>query len=89
MIGLAPEPSDIFFENLAIKGREKLKSRLLQAIITLIAWCVSFAAIFGLSEVTFDYEKEGGNYWLINLVAFVIAFVIVMVNWVLGRLIRY
>ena len=57
-------------------------------MFTLIAFGISWVAIFGLSIVSFEYENDGGNFWIVNIVSFVVAIITVVINVILSRIIR-
>jgi hypothetical protein len=48
-VSIAPEPNDIFWENLGLKLHKRLKRRLITWFYTLVALGISFALIFGTS----------------------------------------
>jgi len=84
----APEPSEIFFENLHLKGKDKLKIRSLSGIVMIILLVVSFGAVYGLTTVNYNYKNSGGNFWLVGLVSFMLSCVVVFINMSLGKIIR-
>lgn len=93
---LAPEPSDIIWENLSASYGQRLKRRLITYAISLFALGVSFVVVYGCSyyqdkqadnsssdENTLEYE------WKIRLNSMWPSIIIVMINFILGRAIRY
>ena len=82
----APEPSEIFFENLHLTGRDKLKIRSLSGIVMIALLVISFGAVYGLTLVNYNYKNSGGNFWLVGMVSFMLSCVVVFINMSLGKL---
>ena len=84
----APEPSEIFFENLHLTGRDKLKIRSLSGIVMIALLVISFGAVYGLTLVNYNYKNSDGDFWLVGMVSFMLSCVVVFINMSLGKIIR-
>jgi hypothetical protein len=92
---IAPEPSDIFWENLGVKFSVRLKKLAMTWLITILALAVSFAISFGINSAQksiYDDYKDGTqssqDLWELRIFSIFKGFVIVFINMVLGRLVR-
>ena len=88
-LSIAPEPSDIFFENLAVTGRRKVQSRLFQALMTMIALFISCVVVYCFDRSHEDELKvNDGYYWMVSMNSLATALIIVFINVILGHIIR-
>jgi hypothetical protein len=92
---LAPEPSDIIWENLSASYGQRLKRRWITYAISLIALGISFVVVYGCSYYQ-DQQADNSSddntlehEWKIRLNSMWPSVVIVHINFILGRAIRY
>ncbi|CAG9310778.1 unnamed protein product [Blepharisma stoltei] len=93
---MAPEPSDIIWQNMSFSFKNRLKNILATYFITLLALCASFGMIYGCTiyqrKVKDDASHQDlstSDEWKIRLNAMWPAVGIVLINFILGRCVRY
>jgi len=92
----APEPTDVYWENLHIKTIQRIKNVLVTYTATLLVIGVCFLVTYGLNELkdsmqeTEDGEEEGSyvKYGMIRLVTILTSLFVVLVNKILLFVVR-
>lgn len=91
---LAPEPNDIVWENLSASYGKRLKKGFMTYLISFFALCVSFGIAWGCSyyqdKVNDSSNSESlKNEWKVRVNSIWPSIIIVIINFILGRAIRY
>jgi hypothetical protein len=92
----APEPTDILWENLNIKTYVKFKYSVYVYLATFVLLSISFLIHFFINQLKDSIENDaaGGNntssvpYNGIRFLAFLLSLLVVLVNFLLGKIIR-
>ena len=94
----APEPSDIYWENLQFNTNEKIKRRLEAMFIELMLLVGCGAAIYGLNYVQYQVREDGehkksdegreASNTRIQIISFLISLLINIINYLLAYLVR-
>lgn len=96
---MAPEPTDILWENLGVSRWENFKKQSVTYLVSFLALCASFGIVYGCSyyqdKVEDDYqeksddEKNPSDEWKVRINSIWPSIIIVIINFMLGRAIRY
>jgi len=98
IIEMAPEPNDIFFENLGLSFGKRIKRRIITWLVVLLALAVSFGIIYGTSSyqtTTYnDYrdkdedDRTSSDLNLVRITSIVPAIFVMFINFALAKTIR-
>ena len=94
---MAHEPSDIFWENLEISFKRRIRSSVKTYFFTLLAVGISFVAVYEMKRLAEDQDNVNSKKvnlsttesWKIRMYSIWPSICIIMINFVIGRLIRY
>jgi hypothetical protein len=96
---MAPEPTDILWENLGVSKWENFKKQSITYLVSFLALCASFGMVYGCSyyqdKVQDDYDdkseddKSAADEWKVRINSIWPSIIIVIINFMLGRAIRY
>lgn len=86
----APEPSDVYWENMNVTTSQRLKNMAVTFIATLLLICTCAAAVFGIKylKTYVDDEEKGLPPYVTTLVSILCSIVIMSVNTNLRKVIR-
>lgn len=91
---MANEPSDVFWENLEVSFRDRIKNSIKTWLATLLAVSVSFGMVYGM-KILGKRQKENYNRdddndsWTIRILSIWPSIVIIIINFIIGRSTRY
>lgn len=98
IVNRAPEPTDIFWENLNLKFSRRCKWQFITYLLTLIVLLIAFGINIGIFYIKIELQKVGdeekggtssGVYWLVRILTISVSLFTAFVNAILGRIIRY
>lgn len=84
----APEPQDIFWENLGTPLSDLFWRRLTTGFLSILLLGVSFAAIVGLKYFQVWHDNNYNNMAVKTIISLVISFLISVINTILGMVLR-
>lgn len=89
----AAEPYDIFWENMSLNTKERIKNRLMTYSITLLLLGIVVGVTFGLKFLVNFLEKRtkgasNGVLWLVWILALLNSSVITIINFILRFVMR-
>lgn len=92
----ATEPSDVFWENLAVTDARRFLRQCLTYFITFLLLCVAFGIYYGLNRLARflndkanDENAKSYYRWLVIVVNVIISVITVIINFILDKLIRF
>jgi hypothetical protein len=86
----APEPSDVYWENMNVTTSQRLKNMAVTFIATLLLICTCASAVYGIKSLKtyVDDEEKGLPPYVTTLVSILCSIVIMSVNTNLRKVIR-
>jgi hypothetical protein len=87
-IDRAPEPLDVFWENLGFRWWELFKKRILTLICTCALIACSFGMIFGISKLQDSLKKPNSNGIGVTLLSALGSYLVVVINGLIGFIVR-
>ncbi len=84
----APEPLDIFWENLGFDWQELLEKRSISILASILILGASFGAILGVKAIQESVKKSQGNGAGVAILSVFSSYLIVFINGLLGIFIR-
>jgi hypothetical protein len=91
----AAEPTDVYWENISIKTKQRVVNILITYSVTLLILCLSFGFNYLVAVVKYELENrtkgpsEESYFILITLISIVGSSIVSLVNFLLNKIVRY